>query len=293
MLRGTGDGKQNGRRAILVVGMHRSGTSALTRTLSLRGATLPRRILPPAPDNEVGVWEPRQIVAIHEALLASAGSSWDDVSEFPPSWFASNSAILFKDQLVAALREDFGGASLFVVKDPRICRLVPLWLAVLEEFGAAPLFVIPIRHPLEVAASLQRRNGFSKAKSLLLWLRHFLAVEHDTRGLRRSFVAYDQLLTDWCGVVDRIGRDLRILWPRRSVAFDLEIDCFLSNKHRHHCFGDQPATCQVPVAQGLKTAFDWAMRTVNTQPSAPAELDVVYEAGAAANTGVWPLIAAE
>lgn len=174
--------------------MHRSGTSALTRTLGLRGAALPRRLLPAAPDNATGVWEPREIVAIHDELLAAAGSSWDDVGEFPPAWFASDSARLFKQRLVAALRSDFGQAPLFVVKDPRICRLVPLWLMVLAEFGAAPLFVIPVRHPFEVAASLARRNGFSEAKALSLWLGHFLSVERDTRGFPRSFVAYDSAI---------------------------------------------------------------------------------------------------
>jgi len=288
----TGD-KQKDRRAVLVVGMHRSGTSALTRTLSLRGAALPRRILRPAPDNKAGFWEPREIVAIHDALLASAGSSWHDVDDLPRSWFVSNSAGLFRERLVAALREDFGRASLLVVKDPRICRLVPLWLAVLEEFGAEPLFVIPIRHPLEVAASLEQRNGFAAAKSLLLWLGHFLAVERDTRGFRRSFVAYHDLLSDWRGVVDRIGRDLHILWPRRSVAFDLEIDYFLSKSHRHHCFGDERLPFQHAIGQGLRTAFDWAMRAVNRQPSAPAELDAVSSALAAANTPIRPLVAAE
>ncbi len=279
------------RHAVVVVGMHRSGTSALARTLSLRGAALPRRILRPAPDNEAGFWEPREIVAIHDELLASAGSSWHDVGEFPRSWFASNSAGRFKERLVDALHEDFGRTSLFVVKDPRICRLVPLWLSVLDEFGASPLFVIPIRHPLEVAASLEQRNGFAIAKSLLLWLRHFLAAERDTRGFRRSFVAYHHLLSDWCGVVDRIGRDLHILWPRRSVAFDLEIDYFLSKNLRHHRFDDERLLSERPIGRGLRTAFDWAMQAVNRQPSASAELDAVSEGLATATTTIWPLVA--
>jgi hypothetical protein len=286
-----GNRKQSDRRAVLVAGMHRSGTSALTRTLGLRGATLPRRMLPPAPDNVAGFWEPREIVAIHDELLASAGSSWDDAGEFPPAWFTSNSASLFKERLVAALRWDFGQASLFVVKDPRICRLVPLWLSVLEEFGATPLFVIPVRHPLEVAASLEQRDRFPQTKALVLWLRHFLSVERDTRGFCRSFVAYDRLLSDWCNVVDRIGRDLAIPWPRRSVAFDLEIDFFLSKRHRHHWFGDETPLAPRKTAQMLKTAFDWAMGAVDGCPSAPAELDAVYAGLPTANRAVPPLAA--
>jgi hypothetical protein len=240
--------------------MHRSGTSALTRTLGLRGAALPRRLLPAAPDNATGCWEPREIIAIHDELLAAAGSSWDDVGEFPRAWFASDSARLFKQRLVAALRWDFGQAPLFVVKDPRICRLVPLWLMVLAEFGAAPLFVIPVRHPFEVAAFLARCNGFSEAKALSSWLGHFLSVERDTRGFPRSFVAYDRLLSNWGDVVDRITRDLEIPWPRRSVAFDLEIDFFLSNKHRHHWCGDQTLPAPADTAPMLKTTLDWALQ---------------------------------
>jgi dienelactone hydrolase len=68
------------------------------------------------PHYETGFWEPVEIVAIHDELLVSAGSSWDDHSEFPPSWFTSNWAKPFKQRLVAALREDFGRSSLFVIK---------------------------------------------------------------------------------------------------------------------------------------------------------------------------------
>ncbi len=274
-----GNGHTAQRQAILVTGMHRSGTSALTRTLSFRGATLPRRLVRPAPDNEAGFWEPSEIVAIHDELLASAGSSWHDFSEFPQPWFASDLAGTFRARLAATLREEFGSAPLFIVKDPRICRIVPLWLSVLDELGAAPLFVITIRNPFEVAASLKQRNGFPDTTSLLLWLRHFLAAERDTRGFRRSFVAYDHLLSDWGKVVDGIGRDLHIHWPRRSVAFDLEIDSFLSTRWRHHCYSDIGSMfSRRPMARWLKTAFDWAMSAANDHPSASAELDSVYAA---------------
>ncbi len=227
---------------------------------------------------EAGFWEPREIVAIHDELLASAGSSWDDFSEFPQPWFASDLAGSFKTRLVATLREEFGPAPLFIVKDPRICRIVPLWLSVLDELGAAPLFVIPIRNPFEVAASLQQRNSFPETTSLLLWLRHFLAAERDTRGFRRSFVAYDHLLSDWGKVVDGIARDLHIHWPRRSVAFDLEIDSFLSTRWRHHSYSNGSMFSRRPMAQWLQTAFDWAMSAANNHPSASAELDTVYAA---------------
>jgi hypothetical protein len=66
------------RRAVIVLGMHRSGTSALARVISLLGADLPNGLLKQGPENEAGFWESAKLVAIHDELLSSAGSSWDD-----------------------------------------------------------------------------------------------------------------------------------------------------------------------------------------------------------------------
>jgi hypothetical protein len=246
----------------------------------------------PTPDNERGFWEPKEIAAIHDEILASAGSSWHDVSEFPDSWFASDIAASFKRRLVTALREDFSDAPLFIVKDPRICRLVPLWLSILEQMRVAPLFVIPIRNPLEVTASLRERDAFFEAKSLLLWLRHFLAAERSTRGLRRCFVAYDHLLRDWRGVVDKIGCDLEVSWPRQSHAANVEIEDFVSTRLRHHVFGSEEVHVRGNLVPWVKTAFDWGMRAANGRPTTPEELDAVHASLEAADLAFMPLIAA-
>jgi GT2 family glycosyltransferase len=279
------------RRAIIVTGMHRSGTSALTRVLGLRGVSLPIRTAAPLPDNETGFWEPKEVVVIHDEMLAAAGSSWHDLSDFPASWLTSDYARPFKDRLVAAVREDFADAPIFVVKDPRICRLVPLWLSILEEVGAAPLFVLPIRNPLEVAASLKERNGFPEAKSLLLWLRHVLAAERDTRGLPRSFVAYDRLLRDCRGTVERIGQDLQLEWPHQSHIADVEIERFLSSRHRHHVFSENDVLAPNHITDWVKSVFDWAMRAAAGRPASPAELDHVRQAFDTADAAFMPLVA--
>lgn len=280
------------RRAILVLGMHRSGTSAATRLLSLHGATLPRRMLGPQPDNETGFWEPVVINAIHDEVLASAGLSWHDISEFPRSWFTSEVAPSFHARLLTALREDYGDAQLFVVKDPRLCRLVPLWRSVLDEYGAEPLFVLPVRNPLEVAASLGKREGHLESKSLLLWLRHFLTAERDTRGLKRSFVAYDRLLQDWHGVADKLARDLDLQWTCKSTTADDEVDKFLSPTLRHHYFDPGELYVRRDIVAWLKITFDWASRAANDEPTAPEELDEVHAALEAADTAFLPLLKA-
>ena len=201
--------------AIVVAGMHRSGTSAITRVLSLLGIDLPRHLVPGIPsNNDLGFWESVPIAEAHDRFLASIGSAWDDVSPIPQSVFASAKADSFVGELDELLHAEYGDSSLFVVKDPRLCRLLPLWIGALDRFAARPSFVITTRNPLEVAGSLKARDGFSGTKSCLLWLRHLLDAERDSRGFARVFVSYERLLRDWVTTSERIARELHLFWPR-------------------------------------------------------------------------------
>lgn len=280
----------SGRRAILILGMHRSGTSAITRLLGLRGAALPAQPLAAAPDNQTGFWEPAEIVEIHDEMLKSAGSSWDDIAGFPKAWFLSDVARGFKPRLAAALDREYGDAPLFVLKDPRLCYLLPLWLSLLEELSITPLFVIPIRNPLEVAASLKKRNSFSDHKSFLLWLHYFLASEENTRGYSRSFIAYDSLLKDWRSVVDTIGRDIGVVWPRQSYSTDAEIERFLSAELRHHKLANDEIYARRNVADWVKVAFNWAIRAAENLPTDLQDLDNLRAELDAAERTFIPLI---
>ena len=86
-------------RAIVVLGMHRSGTSAFTRIFNLLGADLPKNLLPPSQTNETGYWEAADLMGIHDNILSSGGSSWDDWRAFNSSWFDSPLAEPFKAQV--------------------------------------------------------------------------------------------------------------------------------------------------------------------------------------------------
>lgn len=280
------------RRAILVLGMHRSGTSALTRILGLRGVALPFRTMPPGPDNETGFWEPIEIVRLHDEILGSAGSAWDDAAAFPEAWFTSDLAMQFKARLADMLRLDFPDAPpLIAVKDPRLCYLVPLWLSMFRDLGIEPLFIIPVRNPLEIAASLNKRNSLQEEHSLLLWLRHFLAAERNSRNYKRSFIAYDSLLRDWRGTLDKIGQDIEVSFPRQSPVSDAEITRFLSSELRHHTFADDDVGTRKNVAGWVRTAFSWALRAAERVPVDFDELDGISAGLAVADVAFMPLIA--
>lgn len=222
------------RACILVLGMHRSGTSALSRVLSLLGCDLPKTLMPPSPANEPGHWESMAMYKLNDRILESAGSAWHDWLELNPRWFDSPKADEFREEAAVALAEEFGSSRLFVLKDPRICRLFPFWQDVLERSGVRPLVWVPLRNPLEVAGSLEKRNGFEPALSNLLWLRNVLDAEFASRGAQRVFSTYDQLVNGWARVAKKAESTLDLNWPRFSERAASEIDAFLSDSHRHH-----------------------------------------------------------
>lgn len=218
-------------QVVVVLGA-RSGTSALVGTLGMLGCTLPKRLMGPASSNEKGHFEPVVIANLHDSLLAEAGSAWDDWRPFPPGWYDTASCPEYLDRLQAAFNEDYGDFRLAVLKEPRMGRLLPLWWRLLDQVGAraAPVFIY--RDPVEVAQSLAARDASSIRHGLLYWLRNQLDAEASTRGMRRSFVLFDDLLQDWREVAGRIGTEQDIRFPRLDVA-GMEVDAFLEPRLRH------------------------------------------------------------
>jgi glycosyltransferase involved in cell wall biosynthesis/2-polyprenyl-3-methyl-5-hydroxy-6-metoxy-1,4-benzoquinol methylase len=254
------------RTAVLVLGMHRSGTSAFTRVISLLGANLPQELMHAVPDNnEAGFWESLDVYRLNDEILASAGSSWDDWRRFNADWFRSPAKQQMKTRALEILEKDFASSTLFVMKDPRICRLLPFWLEVLSEFDTETKCVLPIRNPLEVAASLKQRDGFGPAKSHVLWLRHVLDAEAGSRGLKRGFVSYDNLLNDWRRAVSELSGAIDVAWPRQSATSEVEIDTFLERRHRHHSESQHLVFDHPELADWVKDTYA-GLLTLETEP---------------------------
>jgi hypothetical protein len=202
------------RRAVIVMGMHRSGTSAVAGCLQRLGVDFGPRLMPPTPANPRGFYEHIDIVNLHDRLLLAAGASWSDTGRKAPDWLATaDAAGRFRDDLRQILRRDFGAAPLWGVKDPRLCHLLPFWQPLWAELETQPLFVLVLRDPVQVAASLRQRDGFSLGKGYLLWLQHVLAGERATRGCERVFVDFGEFLADWQQALAPVGVVLGKTWP--------------------------------------------------------------------------------
>ncbi len=230
--------------------MHRSGTSALTRVLSLHGLALPAHLARPAADNPRGFWESAAVAALNDRILAAAGQHYDDPRPLPPGLVGDSAREDFIAEACALLAAEFPGEAPFVLKDPRICLLLAIWRPALERFGAAPLALMAVRNPLEVARSLEARQQMPKPQALRLWLAHVVAAEQGSRGLPRAVAHFDDLLHDWRGFLARLGMPVL-----RDTA--LETVAFLTPALRHHAAdtdtllrdGDVPAAVKRVYAE--------------------------------------------
>ncbi|MCT4372839.1 hypothetical protein CLG85_022035 [Yangia mangrovi] len=227
------------RTAVVVLGMHRSGTSALAGVLSLLGCDQPATLMVPNRNNEKGYFESNRIYQLHTQLFASAATSWDDWLPVSQSWLDSPRAAEFHERALAEMSNEFGSSSLFVLKDPRVCRLVPFWEKVFTEFGATPAYILTHRNPLEVASSLNKRDGMVIGMGLLIWLRHVLEAESGTRGRVRCFTSFGQLMQNWVGVAEKIQKTLDLSLPKFSLGAASEVDAFLVGGLQHHREAEQ------------------------------------------------------
>ncbi len=224
------------RTAILISGMHRSGTSAITRVVSLLGAGLPDDMIEAKGDNERGFWEGRGVIDLDEKALEKFGSWWGGWQSVDTErLLASRQLVEGAQELV---RKEFRDADIIVLKDPRVSRLLPLWQQALEEEGFRCVHVVALRHPGAVADSLRRRNKLSPEAATLSWLAHTLDAEEHTREQQHVFVSFENLLRDWRSEMDRVSRALDIAWPEAPDAVAEAVDEFIEPDLAHDVADD-------------------------------------------------------
>jgi hypothetical protein len=212
----------------------------------------------PQPDNTKGFWESQAVKDLNQEILASAGSSWDDWRPFDQGWHASPIAGEFRERAGELVQSEFDDSRLFILKDPRMCRLLEFWIEIVRSCGARPFVVSPIRNPFDVASSLHVRNDIDPFVGHLIWLRHVLDAEAASRGIvERAYLRYEQLLSEAHAVVDKLGNELGVSWPKGSSPYaEMEIEEFLSPMLHHHRSDDAGQRSNPHLSEWIKTSFD-------------------------------------
>lgn len=245
--------KMTGRTAIVVLGMHRSGTSALTRVLNLCGATLPATLVPPHPEeNPTGFWEPRDLVAFDERVLCALGGSWSQ----PPAPGPLPDALAdeFDRAIARFLANELGAHELVVLKDPRIALLADPWDRALRANGFRVVYVVPVRHPLEVARSLHARGDIDQRDGVALWLAYMGRIVAFARvGRQVAFVRSSDVVDAWRDTMRAIARRLDVSLDTRAHAE--EIDAFLAPALRRQSASPADLDTADPVRAEADTLY--------------------------------------
>ncbi len=182
------------RRCLYVIGMHRSGTSAVTGLLAGLGLQGPpdEDLIPASQWNERGNNESASLTRFNEQLLRKSGGSWASPPVLAEGW--DEDPALGDDRLQAArLVAATFTRHPFVWKDPRNCLLLPFWRSIIDPPDAA-IFVY--RHPVEVAESIRARNGFTITHGLALWERYVRSASSNLDGIPTLLVRFDRVLED-------------------------------------------------------------------------------------------------
>jgi len=178
---------------LLVVGMHRSGTSAVTgacASLGFQAPTVEDRM--DWPESNPEHWESLSLALHDDALLHHLGGCWDAPPELVDGW-ELGSAIRPIPGPAALAAAAFPNPGPVVWKDPRSCLLLPYWKRAIPAPMAA---VLAWRSPMAVARSLRARDGLSVAHGLALWERYNRSALENLAGIDTYVVAYDRVLDD-------------------------------------------------------------------------------------------------
>lgn len=178
-------------RNIIILGMHRSGTSFLSQLLASAGVYFgrPEELLAPQEDNPEGFFERTDVVACNDLMLGAAGSSWSN--PFSGNKYnspdESNSITLKAKAIIEKLHSPWG------LKDPRMCLTLPLWEPVL---GEAPVYVVVLRNPLAIAQSLYKRNKIPVDYALDLWAFYMARLQESLSGKNYVVVSFEGMRED-------------------------------------------------------------------------------------------------
>ena len=251
-------------RLVIVLGMHRSGTSAVSSGLSLLGIELGQNLHPPGDDNPKGFWEDRAVLAINEALLASIGSAYDQLGLVGWEMTDDPGISVLQQRAVELLREKFRHGRCWGFKDPRTARLLSFWKAVAKLEACDVSYLIVVRNPISVAKSLQARNRFPPEKSYYLWQEHLVQAVTGTHGHPRVVVDYDLLLEQPTKQWSRVARTLS-LQPPDAAKLAVYTSEFLDAGMRHTYHSHMECGSDPALPGPVVAAYDWLQKTARDE----------------------------
>jgi hypothetical protein len=222
-------------RNVLVIGMHRSGTSATTRLINLLGLSMcpDEDLIGAGPGNEAGYWESSRLTNLNEELFGVMGGAWWR----PPVLTGDRLATAVAEQGARALerlRQSYPEEP-WVWKDPRNCILLPFWRRLIEQ----PVVVLALRNLHDVCESLNARNGFPLEWSLAMCERYLGHALRALDGMPVVATRYEQLVDDPGSWIESTAAGLEALGVRVARPTPADVAALVRSDLRHSRHADE------------------------------------------------------
>ena len=245
-------------RAVLILGMHRSGTSALTRGVEMLGVFLGRNLLSARPDNPTGYWEDKNICALNERLLALLGVKWEEAALIEEArWHRAEVQVLLADA-IEYVASTLAAQPLWGFKDPRTIRLLPFWQSVLARMEVEESYLVVIRNPRSVAMSLSQRQGMDVETAHLLWLTYMIPNLGELANRHFIVADYDVVMADPKRQLERIAHGLKLpLNNRNKAGIEEFASNFLDPSLRHSFFNASAFDTSPNLRPLTREAYLW------------------------------------
>ncbi|HMQ08536.1 MAG TPA: sulfotransferase [Saprospiraceae bacterium] len=213
---------------IFVLGMHRSGTSMVTRLINMMGVYVGEDpiLVQSNKFNLKGYWERNDVISINKDLLNSNGFDWNILSGFKLENLIQNTVTRFENEAKALIKYLDKNKS-WIIKDPRCSIIYPLWSKLLKD----PYTIIIYRNPFEVAMSLHLRDNMDVHYGLLLWGFYYLNIFQNTNSTPRYFVDYQEFLDNPIESTNKLYTFLNNSGtPGINFPEEFEIESFVDEK---------------------------------------------------------------
>jgi len=227
-----------GAKLVVVLGMHRSGTSTITRALETMGVSLGKKLTAPMMGiNEKGFWEDNDIVGLNDKMLGACGKSWSCVEPISESDFCHLLRHGYLDQALQVLTGKLSTFRLYGFKDPRTAKLMPFWAQAFNALRLDVRYILCLRNPVSVAKSLESRDGlYPHSISHYLWLDHTLTSLASTSDKIVGVVRYDNLIDKPDQEIEKIAK---LVGERVDYSLLAEFkNGFIDHRLRHARFSD-------------------------------------------------------
>lgn len=229
------------KQVYVVLGMSRTGTSAIARSLIALGIDLGDRLIPKGENNPKGFFEDKDVLyQINRGVITSLNRKYlymDDVTEDD---ILQNPALnSFRDSAVKLLRGRFQDRAYWGFKDPITVTVMPFWHSVFDALDVEDKYVIVVRNPLAAAHSNKKFKRCDLEEAMLTWLYRLFAAIDGTHGKPRVVVAYEEMLKDPKLQLHRMHKALEIKDPLNEKAVDEYALKFIDKNLSHYASDDK------------------------------------------------------